>query len=222
MQIGTFLVNPINLIKDQTNSQVLKTPENLFYSPLNSYDSYHNTNYVSYQPTYITENSSFNLVSNLINKISSGISAGFKFIGNSALKIVIAAKNMIGEQFRSPSVDYGRLACAKAVSTALTRAGLLSKESLGCENLKEILKKEGYKSYNFSDKIFNPYIYQPGDVVFFAKGPSGHGHVGIISKIEDKNGKREVYMVHNSSSKREVVEINLNKYDRYPISIYRK
>lgn len=136
-------------------------------------------------------------------------------------KISQAASSVVGSQFRMDFLANGRLACAWAASTILKNAGLIDRKVSGCESLKGVLKSEGFKSTALDNRRFNPQAYQTGDVVFFAKSASGHGHVGVISKVEQTANGPKVYMVHNSTSAREVKEIVLNDYSRFPNSIYR-
>lgn len=139
------------------------------------------------------------------------------------LKIMHSALNIIGTQFRTPELGNGTLACAWAVSTALDQAGMISRKSSGCDRLKGILSKDGFSNFTMNPNQFEPHLYTPGDVIFFGKNKNGHGHVGIISKVtHNPEGTIDVFMVHNSSSKREVVEVKLNNYYKKPISIYRK
>jgi len=159
----------------------------------------------------------------LVSKLLTGVSSFFTPIGAGVMNIVYAAKNIIGSRFRTKELADGRLACAWVVSTVLKNANEINVKVSGCESLKGVLKKEGFKEIKLNDKYFTPQIYRAGDVVFFAKNSSGHGHVGVISKVEyQANGTPMVYMVHNSSSAREVKEIKLNEYSRHPMSIYRQ
>lgn len=157
-----------------------------------------------------------------VSKLIKGTALFFAPIGSAALNIVHSAQNIIGSRFRTKPLANGRLACAYAVSTALKNANELDVKVAGCESLKQVLKKEGFQEIKVNNKFFNPQLYRAGDVVFFAQNSSGHGHVGIVSKVEyQSNGNPIIYMVHNSTSEREVKEIKLNEYSRHPISIYR-
>lgn len=136
-------------------------------------------------------------------------------------KITQAAKHVVGSQFRMDFLAQGRLACAWAASTILKNAGLIDRKVSGCESLKGVLKENGFKNTAVDNRRFNATSYQPGDVVFFAKNVNGHGHVGVISRVEQTPQGPQVYMVHNSTTAREVKEIVLNNYSRFPNAIYR-
>lgn len=136
-------------------------------------------------------------------------------------KIASSAEDIVGNKYRQASLDYGNLACAHAVSQALKGVtGLENVYSAECNTLAKQLEKSGFtKAYNNGYKPLNGRVnYQPGDVVFFTRnGKNGYGHVGIVSEVV--NGVP--YMVHNSSSKREVVKVRLDQYYKTPVAVYR-
>lgn len=131
------------------------------------------------------------------------------------------AEKIVGKQYRQASLDYGNLACAYAVSQALKGVpGLEKVGSAECNDLANQLSKNGFtKVYNNGYKPLQGNVqYKAGDVVFFTrKNKDGYGHVGIVSEVV--NGVP--YMVHNSSSKREVVKVRLDQYYKTPVAVFR-
>ena len=99
--------------------------------------------------------------------------------------IVQQARALLGStDFRTPDVNYGRVACAKVVSTALNNAGAISEDemSLDCYVLRDNLKAKGWEEVSAPP-------YKEGDVVFWSTYDwDGDGiidedtHVGIITK----------------------------------------
>ncbi|MGV3526133.1 MAG: CHAP domain-containing protein [Candidatus Sericytochromatia bacterium] len=123
--------------------------------------------------------------------------------------------------YRQPWLDYGNKACAYAVSRIFDRTRLdTSVDSAECNALSRQLEQSGFDLIaggRSGRSITTPVSYKEGDVVFFKRGKkAGFGHVGVISKIE--NGR--VYMVHNSSSRRQVVQIPLDNYTK-PVAVFR-
>lgn len=109
--------------------------------------------------------------------------------------IASAAEESIGNKYHDKVIDgikLGNNACAYAVSEMMPEAGDLDDiQEISCVKLRENLLKN---SFNKVSKD-----YQHGDIVFFT--PS---HVGVIFKEDN-----ETYVIHNSSSKDEVVKIKL-------------
>ena len=222
MKINQNNLNNINNVNNTNNQSLLKSPEAL--SQPTSYTS----DALSFRipmaapinnPIGPFNNPKQGFITGLVNNNSTYGQS----LPNTGYNIAQNAKNIVGSRFRSADLDYGRLACAYAASTALRNAGLLDKKVASCDALKQVLTNAGFSSSNLNSKNFQPSIYMPGDVVFFAKNSSGHGHVGIISRVDrSSTGAISVYMVHNSTPDREVKEIKLNDYSRFPNSIYRK
>lgn len=131
------------------------------------------------------------------------------------------AEKIVGKQYRQASLDYGNLACAYAVSQMLkTVPGLQNVGSAECNELARQLEKNGFtKAYSNGYKPLQSNVqYKAGDVVFFTrKNKNGYGHVGVVSEVV--NGVP--YMVHNSSSKREVVKVRLDQYYKAPVAVFR-
>lgn len=130
----------------------------------------------------------------------------------------------IGNQYRHKYLDYGNLACAHTVSRVLDNfPDLTSVDSNEVNDLVRQLKAEGGFQQVAGDarKPKTPVgkvDYQPGDVVVFSRGKkAGYGHVGIVSRVREDG---TVMMVHNSSSRRQVVEIPLLRY-KTPTGVFR-
>ena len=104
-------------------------------------------------------------------------------------KLVETAKNYIGvirNEFRTPDVSGGSLACAKVASTILYDAGYLNAIFLGVDAVKEALLKRGW-TYSSTKP-------EPGDVVIWGSTGQitkqtengtivmpGHKHIGIAT-----------------------------------------
>jgi hypothetical protein len=127
-----------------------------------------------------------------------------------------------GKKYRQAFLDYGNLACAYTVSRILDHTRLDdSADSAECNTLAAQLKKSGFTQVA-GDKKLKPvaknFEYREGDIIFFTrKNKAGFGHVGVIAKIEGDT----VWMVHNSSAKRQVVQVPLNTYSRQPVAVLR-
>lgn len=132
------------------------------------------------------------------------------------------AHKIVGKQYRQASLDYGNKACAYAVSQMLkTTPGFEGISSAECNELARQLKSKGFsKAYDNGFKQITTKIdYKPGDVVFFTRSnKQGYGHVGMVAEV--KNGVP--YMIHNSSSKREVIKVRLDQYYKTPVAVFRK
>lgn len=108
--------------------------------------------------------------------------------GSLQQRIANAARDLVGStDFRGPEVNYGSVACAQVVSTALNNAGAISEDemSLDCYVLRDNMLANGWEEVN-------PPPYQEGDVVFWATYDwDGDGvidndtHVGIVLKEGD-------------------------------------
>ncbi|GIW22484.1 MAG: hypothetical protein KatS3mg068_1491 [Candidatus Sericytochromatia bacterium] len=164
------------------------------------------------------------LISHVGNWFSSNISKPLTYLWSTPTKsnkIADSANSIVGNRYRQASLDYGNLACAHAVSQALKNVpGLENIYSAECNSLARQLEKNGFvKVYSNGYKPLKGKInYKPGDIVFFTRsGKAGYGHVGIVSEVV--NGIP--YMVHNSSSKREVVKVRLDQYYKTPVAVYR-
>ncbi|HNY10161.1 MAG TPA: SH3 domain-containing protein [Candidatus Wallbacteria bacterium] len=101
--------------------------------------------------------------------------------GNTQQKIVKCAESYIGStKFRGPEVDYGNLACAQFVSTALKDAGVVSQVRLGVSGVVADLKGRGWKEVSVPP-------FKAGDVItwktYDADGDGvkdSDSHIGII------------------------------------------
>ncbi|OQA07596.1 MAG: hypothetical protein BWY66_01327 [bacterium ADurb.Bin374] len=106
------------------------------------------------------------------------------------------ARKLIGStQFRTADVDYGNLACAKVVTTALKNAGALDSVSLNCRSTVDMLHAKGWKDVSAPP-------YKEGDVILWKTYDyTGDGvkdpdtHIGII--VKEGNS----YMAMNNSSR---------------------
>ncbi|GAB4270195.1 MAG: hypothetical protein Kow0029_06820 [Candidatus Rifleibacteriota bacterium] len=111
-------------------------------------------------------------------------------------RIARAARDLIGShEFRTADVDYGNLACAKVVTTALKNAGALTKVHLNVRSAVADLKSKGWQEVSVPP-------YQEGDVITWKTYDyTGDGikdpdtHIGII--VKEGNS----YMAMNNSSR---------------------
>ncbi len=103
--------------------------------------------------------------------------------GSQQQRIAKCAKDLVGStRFRGPEVDYGNLACAQVVSTALKNAGVLPAAVLNVRSVVSQLKDRGWVEVH-------PPPYQEGDVITWKTYDyTGDGvkdpdtHVGIMVK----------------------------------------
>lgn len=103
--------------------------------------------------------------------------------GNLQQKIVASAKALIGSTaFRTADVDYGNLACAKVVTTALKNAGALNSVRLNVRSTVADLKAKGWREVTVPP-------FAEGDVITWKTYDyTGDGvkdpdtHVGIMVK----------------------------------------
>lgn len=101
--------------------------------------------------------------------------------GDTCRRIVNCAQNYIGStQFRGPEVNYGNLACAQFVSTALKDAGVVDQVRLGVSGVVSDLKSRGWKEVSVPP-------FAAGDVItwktYDADGDGADdddSHIGII------------------------------------------
>lgn len=115
--------------------------------------------------------------------------------GSEQQRIVQAANALVGStRFRGREVNYGTLACAQVVSTALKNAGALDRVHLGVVNTINDLRSRGWREVNVPP-------YQEGDVITWQTyDRSGNGrhdpdtHIGII--VKQGNSYKAM---HNSS-----------------------
>lgn len=111
-------------------------------------------------------------------------------------KIVREARKLVGSHsFRGREVDYGNLACAQVVTTALKNAGALTRVHLNVRSTVSDLKSKGWREVSVPP-------YQEGDVITWKTYDyTGDGvkdpdtHVGIIVK------EGNTYMAMNNSSR---------------------
>lgn len=127
-----------------------------------------------------------------------------------------------GKQYRYKFLDYGNLACAYTVSRIFDRTRLDDAvDSAECNTLARQLKTSGFTQVAGDARmrpVAHDFAYQPGDIVFFTrKNKAGYGHVGVISKVDGDT----VWMVNNSSAKRQVVEVRLGNYPRPVVGVLR-
>jgi uncharacterized protein YgiM (DUF1202 family) len=116
--------------------------------------------------------------------------------GSFQQRIAREAKKLIGSHaFRGREVDYGNLACAQVVTTALKNAGALTRVHLNVRSTVADLRSKGWK-----DVVAPP--YHEGDVITWKTYDyTGDGikdpdtHVGII--VKEGNS----YMAMNNSSR---------------------
>jgi hypothetical protein len=159
-------------------------------------------------------------VGNFFSNVGNSVSSTFSTPSTST-NLARSAESIVGKRYRYDFLDGGNLACAYTVSQALKGVkGLEGVSSNECNQLASMLSKKGFtKAYSNNNKPIEGKVnYKPGDVVFFTrKNKNGYGHVGIISEV--RNGVP--YMVHNSSSKREVVKVRLDQYYKVPVAVYR-
>ncbi len=127
-----------------------------------------------------------------------------------------------GKKYRHAFLEYGNLACAHTVSRILDDTRFdKSVDSNECNTLHRQLKDSGFTQIAGDNKmrpVARNFEYKEGDIVFFTrKSKGGYGHVGVVSKIEGD----KVWMVHNSSSKRQVVQVPLTTYQRPVVTVMR-
>lgn len=127
-----------------------------------------------------------------------------------------------GKKYRQAFLDYGNLACAHTISRILDDTRFdKSVDSNECNTLHAQLKDSGFTQVAGNRQmspVARNFDYKEGDIVFFTrKNKGGYGHVGVVAKVEGD----KVWMVHNSSSKRQVVQVPLNTYQRPVVTVMR-
>jgi hypothetical protein len=128
---------------------------------------------------------------------SSGGSVAMKAGSNNSLtsRIVSGIRGLIGSTaFRGSDVKGGKVACAKVVSAALKKAGVIDRVILGVPDLVSEVKKKGFKEVKAPP-------FQAGDIVTwrtYDRNRDGKKdndtHIGIV----DSNGQA----ISNSSSRK--------------------
>ncbi|MBF0409508.1 MAG: SH3 domain-containing protein [Candidatus Riflebacteria bacterium] len=103
--------------------------------------------------------------------------------GTSQHRVAVEAKKLVGStRFRGREVDYGNLACAQVVSTALKNAGAIPSVHLGVLSVLDDLRKQGWKEVSAPP-------FAEGDVITWKTyDRTGDGrddpdtHIGIMVK----------------------------------------
>jgi len=142
-----------------------------------------------------------------------------------AEKIAEEALSDVGKQYRQKYLGYGNLACAHTVSRVFDNFPELTSVDANEVNdlVRQMKSKGGFtqvagQASRPRSPVPSNTEYKPGDVVTFARGKKqGYGHVGVISRIREDG---TVMMVHNSSSRKQVVEIPLVRYTT-PTGVFR-
>lgn len=144
-----------------------------------------------------------------------------------AQELADLAREDVGNQYRAKWLGGGTLACAYTVSRIFDNIPELDKvDSAEVNNLvNQMLTKGNFEQVhgdarNKGRSISSNAELKPGDVVVFNRPKkSGYGHIGVVSRIKEDG---TVLMVHNSSSKRQVVEVPVNRYNgRMPTGAFR-
>ncbi len=159
-------------------------------------------------------------VGNFFSRVTGSVESSFSK-PSTATNLAKSAESIIGKRYRYDYLDGGNLACAYTVSQALKGVtGMEGVSSSECNKLASLLTGKGWKKAydNGFSPIKGQINYKAGDIVFFKRdNKKGYGHVGIVSEV--RNGVP--YMVHNSSSKKEVVKIRLDQYYKLPVAVFR-
>lgn len=133
----------------------------------------------------------------------------------------------VGNQYRAKWLGGGTIACAYTVSRVFDNIPELDKlDSAEVNSLVgQMLSKGTFEqvagdSKNKGRSIAGNTELKPGDVVVFNRPrKAGYGHIGIVSRIREDG---TALMVHNSSSKRQVIEVPVNRYNgRMPTGAFR-
>lgn len=144
-----------------------------------------------------------------------------------AQELADLAREDVGNQYRAKWLGGGTLACAYTVSRIFDNIPELDKVDSAEVNslVNQMLSKGNFEQVhgdprNKGRSISSSADLKPGDVVVFNRPKkSGYGHIGVVSRIKDDG---TVLMVHNSSSKRQVVEVPVNRYNgRMPTGAFR-
>jgi hypothetical protein len=133
----------------------------------------------------------------------------------------------VGKQYRAKWLGGGTIACAYTVSRVFDNIPELDNlDSAEVNNLVgQMLSKGKFEQVagdgkNKARSIPRSTELKPGDVVVFNRPrKSGYGHIGIVSRIREDGTP---LMVHNSSSKRQVIEVPVDRYNgRMPTGAFR-
>lgn len=226
--VSAEMYNPaLNLLNYYPDKRIQNEMRQYISAFINNY-----RNDASMAAKFQGDDSFMNVTKLKAESIMGSVGSFFNGIGNSVTSmwskpslgnnIARSAENIVGKRYRYDYLDGGNLACAYTVSQALKGvAGLEGVSSAECNTLANMLTKKGFtKAYSNGYKPIQGRVeYKPGDIVFFTRNnKQGYGHVGIVSEV--RNGIP--YMVHNSSSKREVVKIRLDQYYKVPVAVFRK
>lgn len=144
-----------------------------------------------------------------------------------AQELADLAREDIGNQYRAGWLGGGTLACAYTVSRIFDNIPELDKVDSAEVNslVNQMLSKGNFEQVhgdprNKARSISASAELKPGDVVVFNRPKkAGYGHIGVVSRIREDG---TALMVHNSSSKRQVVEVPVNRYNgRMPTGVFR-
>lgn len=144
-----------------------------------------------------------------------------------AQELADLAREDIGNQYRAGWLGGGTLACAYTVSRIFDNIPELDKVDSAEVNdlVGQMLTKGNFEQVhgdprNKGRSISASADLQPGDVVVFSRPrKAGYGHIGVVSRIREDGTP---LMVHNSSSKRQVVEVPVDRYNgRMPTGAFR-
>ncbi len=133
----------------------------------------------------------------------------------------------VGSKYRAKWLGGGTLACAYTVSRVFDNIPELDKVDSAEVNalVNQMLSKGNFEQVagdagNKGRSIARGTDLKPGDVVVFNRPrKSGYGHIGIVSRIREDG---TALMVHNSSSKRQVIEVPVDRYNgRMPTGAFR-
>lgn len=142
-------------------------------------------------------------------------SAEYKNKITSKSEIVKQALNICGSQeFRSPTVGYGRLACAQVATEILVRAGYLNQQVFTVSGAVDELKSKGWKEHGPSEKPEAGWVIvwnRSGSNMGNGQVVAGHGHIGVM--ISEKE------CVSNSSNQK-TPRIHGANYSRRGIAMY--
>ena len=127
-------------------------------------------------------------------------------------RLLSVSQNMVGSTaFRGVEVNGGNLACAQVASTALTRAGYLDRPHLGVNSAEAALIAKGWTVVEGA-YAQNP---QPGDVIIWNLGRTGHRHMGIAmgnGVAMSNSSKQKMPRLHNTG---EIQEAGQEGYHQY-------
>jgi hypothetical protein len=119
-------------------------------------------------------------------------------------RVLAAAYGALGQElwregrFKASRLDFGRLACADAVSGVMLRAGIPGVFSSGVPGIERDIRRLG------GQEVREP---RPGDIVVGYREPGQSHHVGVVAD----NGT----VIHNSSARRQLVQGDLLRVFNY-------